>query len=161
PEDFDKTLSDSSPNSNISDQTYYEPDAKDFVIRDRFKYIHSQNGTLLEDSQLFFSDNELMMDDSSSSYYTYSLLQQEEAQLLSWKNAIESMFRVELLLINIKVTDSLRLKESIIIESILNKFKLHRYTKKRKIEESAASSPSPPENIDNENIEEEEGALEN
>ncbi|CAG8850697.1 27182_t:CDS:1, partial [Racocetra persica] len=54
---------------------------------------------------------------------------------------------------NMKITDSLRLKESIIIESILNKFKLCRYTKKRKIEESAAFSPSPVS--DNENIEEE------
>ncbi|CAG8558688.1 36692_t:CDS:2 [Racocetra persica] len=60
-----------------------------------------------------------------------------------------------------KVTDSLRLKESIIIESILNKFKLHRYTKKCRVEESAASSPSPvPENIDHiENIEEEEAEI--
>ncbi|CAG8558667.1 36691_t:CDS:2 [Racocetra persica] len=73
PEDFDETLSDSSSNSNINDQTYYEPDAKDFVIRNRFKYIHSQNGTLLEDSQLYFSDNELMMDDSSSSNTCNSL----------------------------------------------------------------------------------------
>ncbi|CAG8739850.1 6328_t:CDS:2, partial [Racocetra persica] len=132
PEDFDETLSDSSPNSHISDQTYYEPDAKDFVIRDRFKYIQTQNGTLL-DNQLYFSDNELMMDDSSSSY-------------------------------NLKVTDSLRLKENIIIESILNKFKLRHYTKRRKIEESVVSFPSPDivsENIDHtENIEE-ESALEN
>ncbi|CAG8840065.1 3113_t:CDS:1, partial [Racocetra persica] len=53
---------------------------------------------------------------------------------------------------NMKVTDSLRLKENIIIESILNKFKLRRYTKKCRVEESAASSP----NIEHsENIEEE------
>ncbi|CAG8794850.1 3974_t:CDS:2, partial [Racocetra persica] len=51
---------------------------------------------------------------------------------------------------NMKVTDSLRLKENIIINLILNKFKLRHYTKKRKIEESAASSPSP--NIVSENI---------
>ncbi|CAG8788906.1 22234_t:CDS:1, partial [Racocetra persica] len=52
--------------------------------------------------------------------------------------------------------------ENIIIESILNKFKLRHYTKKRKIKESAVSSPSPvPENIEySENIEE-EGTLEN
>ncbi|CAG8842898.1 23190_t:CDS:2, partial [Racocetra persica] len=97
PEDFDETLSDSSPKSSYgSDQTYYESDAKEFVIHDRFKYIQNQNSILL-DNQLYFSDNELMIDDSSSSQYhaakeTYSLLQQEEAQLLSWSNAIESMF---------------------------------------------------------------------
>ncbi|CAG8852105.1 35627_t:CDS:1, partial [Racocetra persica] len=68
PKDFDETLSDFFPKSSYgSDQTYYELDAKDFVIRDRFKYIYSQNSTLLEDSQLYFSDNELMIDDSSSS----------------------------------------------------------------------------------------------
>ncbi|CAG8712350.1 29972_t:CDS:2, partial [Racocetra persica] len=44
---------------------------------------------------------------------------------------------------NLKVTDSLRLKENIIIKSILNKFKLRHYTKRRRVEESAASSPSP------------------
>ncbi|CAG8688848.1 27719_t:CDS:2 [Racocetra persica] len=126
PEDFDETLLDSSSKSSYgSDQTYYEPDTKDFVIRDRFKYIHSQNGIILEDSQLYFSDNELMIDDSSSSN-TYSL----------------------------------RLKENIIIESILNKFKLRRYTKRRRVEESAASSPSPDIVPEPDNIEE-EGTLEN
>ncbi|CAG8713371.1 22533_t:CDS:2, partial [Racocetra persica] len=61
---------------------------------------------------------------------------------------------------NMKVTDSLRLKEDIIINSILNKFKLRRYTntKKRKIE-FVVSSSSP--DIVSENIEHiEEGALE-
>ncbi|CAG8479933.1 13824_t:CDS:2 [Racocetra persica] len=80
PKDFDEILSDSSPKSSYgSDQIYYESDANEFVIRDRF------------------NDNELTIDDSSSSQYhaakeTYSLLQQEEAQFLSWSNAIKSIF---------------------------------------------------------------------
>ena len=67
PEDFDsETLTESSAKSSQSVQTYYESDAKDFIERDKYKYIQNQNGTVLN-NQLYFSDNELMMDDSSDS----------------------------------------------------------------------------------------------
>ena len=67
PEDFDsETLTDSSLKSSQSVQTYYESDAKDFIERDKYKYIQNQNGTVLN-NQLYFSDNELIMDDSSDS----------------------------------------------------------------------------------------------